>query len=108
MDKTRPYLARTAKWWITGAAILLLYGTANAQTPKCLFRDVLVATLESNYGERQTAGGLKNILELVEIWSSDSGSFTVFITRANGVSCVIASGQNWRMDRVEEPEGEAG
>ena len=36
---------------------------------------------------------------MVEIWVSDNGSFTVLITRPSGLSCIIASGENWRSFR---------
>ena len=52
-----------------------------AQNQRCLPRDVLVQTLETKYSETLTGGGLQNAQRRVEIWSSQSGSFTVFVTR---------------------------
>ena len=79
---------------IFGAAALA--PPAYAQSLKCMPRETLISTLTSNYNERVTGGGLQSEQQLLEVWSSDkTGSFTVFITRPDGVSCVIATGQNW-------------
>ncbi|WP_428927274.1 hypothetical protein [Marinibacterium sp. SX1] len=78
------------------------------QSPRCLPRDVLVQTLESKYSESLTGGGMQNAQQLVEIWSSQSGSFTVFVTRADGFACIMATGQGWHTALVETVEGIAG
>ncbi len=83
---------------------------AMAQSGACMPRVALVQSLQSNYDERLTGGGLKNATQVVEVWSSDeTGSFTVFVTRADGVACILATGQNWYNSlRPETPEGVAG
>jgi hypothetical protein len=83
---------------------------ALAQTSTCLPRETLVQNLQANYGERLTGGGLQSALQVIEVWSSDeTGSFTVFVTRADGVACIIAAGQNWHNSlRQIPPEGVAG
>ncbi|MEO3417124.1 hypothetical protein AAFO92_20910 [Roseovarius sp. CAU 1744] len=79
---------------VFGAAALA--PPAQAQGIHCMPRDVLVQRLANNHDEELKGGGLQNAQQLLEIWSSDStGSFTVFITRPNGQSCVVATGQNW-------------
>lgn len=93
---------------VFGAAALA--PPALAQSSACMPRDTLVQKLEVTYGERLTGGGLKNALQVIELWSSDeSGSFTVFVTRADGLACIIAAGQNWHNSlRQKAPEGVAG
>lgn len=67
-----------------------------AQPAQCLPRDILIERLEAQYSEQLTGGGLQNAARLLEIWSSpQTGSFTVFVTQANGLACVIATGQDW-------------
>lgn len=69
---------------------------ALAQAVTCLPRDVLVSSLETAHGEQLTGGGLQNQARVIEIWSSDkTGSFTVFVTRTDGIACIVATGQNW-------------
>lgn len=92
---------------VFGAAALA--PPVNAQTARCLPRTVLVQTLETKYSESLTGGGLQNAQQVVEVWSSNSGSFTVFVTRADGFSCIVATGQSWHSALEEkEPEGVAG
>jgi hypothetical protein len=79
---------------VFGAAALA--PPAPAQTVQCLQREALVEKLTTTYHEEMTGGGLQNPQQLLEVWSSDStGSFTVFITRPDGVSCILASGLYW-------------
>ncbi|MGV6849664.1 MAG: hypothetical protein ACWA5A_14920 [Marinibacterium sp.] len=80
------------------------------QPMRCLPRTQLVDTLESKYSEELTGGGLQNAQQLIEVWSSDKGTFTVFVTRSDGLSCILATGQAWHTSppKAEEPEGVAG
>jgi len=84
---------------------------AHAQTTlSCQNREKLVQTLENRYNESLDSIGLQGSELLLEIWSAqDTGSFTVFITKPNGISCVVASGNNWqKFDAVVKEEGVAG
>ena len=93
---------------IFGAAALAP-PAATAQIARCMPRADLVQTLKSNYDEQLVGGGLQNPTQILEIWSSEkTGSFTVFITRADGTSCLISSGQNWSSIVEKMPEGVAG
>lgn len=94
---------------IFGAAALAPPQSAQAQTMTCLPRAALVERLEGRYNEHPAGGGLQNPQQLLEVWASDeSGSFTVFVTRPDGVSCIVATGQNWTGPRMAEVEGVAG
>ena len=87
----------------------LLASAASAQGVKCMPRDTLVQSLSAKYNERMTGGGLQNEQQLLEIWSSsDTGSFTVFITRADGISCVMATGTHWNTASLVPPKGVKG
>ena len=87
------------------AGLIALATPATGQQVACMPRTTLVKTLEDKHGERLTGGGLRSSTQVVEIWSSDeTGSFTVFVTRADGLACVIATGQNWQNSGpVKEP-----
>ena len=91
---------------VFGAAALA--PPALAQGINCMPRDALVQRLENNFDEKLKGGGLQNPRQLLEIWTSDStGSFTVFITRPNGQSCIVATGQNWMGMTIPSEEGVA-
>ena len=68
---------------------------AQAQSPFCAPREHLIAELVLRFGERLEHVGLQADNTLVEIWVSETGSFTVLITGPDGLSCVGASGKNW-------------
>ncbi len=75
---------------------------------RCLPRDVLVETLSTKYSETLTGGGMQSAQQLVEVWSSEKGSFTVFVTRADGFACIMATGQSWHSAMGEVIPGVAG
>ncbi|WP_294609562.1 hypothetical protein [Roseovarius sp.] len=94
---------------IFGAAALAPPQPAHAQGLACLARDALVEQLEGRYREHLTGGGLQNPQQLLEVWtSSESGSFTVFITRPDGVSCIVATGRHWNAATQTRLDGVAG
>lgn len=95
---------------IFGAAALAPPLAAQAQGVACLPRTALIERLEGRYKEHLAGGGLQNPQQLIEVWaSSETGSFTVFVTRPDGVSCIVATGQHWNSTTTAAaPEGLAG
>ena len=88
----------------------MLIGAAPAHAANCAKREMVVDRLKVKYSEQLTAGGLQSsrtATTVVEVWSSpETGTFTVMLTNANGVSCIVASGTDWFADApVLEPEG---
>lgn len=62
----------------------------------CLARDDLVRQLKERWEEAPVGRGLQSADQLLEVWASPaSGTYTVFVTRADGMSCIVATGQNW-------------
>ena len=62
----------------------------------CADRNVVVDRLEQEFGEMPTGGGLVSGSQLLEIWSApDTGTWTALMTRADGISCILGSGENW-------------
>lgn len=80
---------------------------SSAHAMNCAMRDSVVERLSSVYSEQLTAGGLHtgtSSQNMVEVWSSpETGTFTVMMTNASGVSCIMASGTNWFHDKVAVP-----
>ena len=77
---------------------------ASAQSQNCAPRERVVERLASQYGETRQSRGLGNNA-LVEIWANteedSTGSWTITVTRPNGVTCLIASGQAF--ETLNEP-----
>ncbi|MEM6617938.1 MAG: hypothetical protein AAF761_04855 [Pseudomonadota bacterium] len=62
----------------------------------CGPRDEFVQQLENRFMETSKGVGLASADQVVEFWSSEeNGTFSILITYPNGVSCMMASGQNW-------------
>jgi hypothetical protein len=81
----------------TLAAVALGSAAAVAQNaPQCGVRSGVVAGLENRYSEKPIAAGLDNNGALVEVLSAPEGdTWTILISMPNGVSCVVAAGENW-------------
>ncbi len=98
-------------------AATLVFGMAGTAPPAlasaCGERNSVVEQLKNKYEERLTVGGLHNGQEaksVVEIWSSDeTGTFTVLLTHATGITCVVAAGTDF-FEAVEKeaPKGTEG
>ena len=72
----------------------LLAAPASAQSI-CGKRDEIVSRLESGYQEHNSAMGMSTNGGLVELYTSEKGTWTLMLSQPNGVSCLIAAGENW-------------
>lgn len=90
-------------------ALPLASGTVRAQVPAgipCAERGMATAQLHELYGERRIGYGLAANGSVIELFAAPNGSFTVFATLPDGISCLIATGQSW--EPPPEPEFYAG
>lgn len=62
----------------------------------CVERAKLIERLKLRYGERPVSSGINFNGVMVEVFASKEGDFTILATRPDGVSCLIASGDNWQ------------
>ena len=69
-------------------------GTGTDNTP-CAERNNIVKTLDSQYEETPRAIGLVSKEAVLEVFVSETGTWTVVVTNPQGVSCVLAAGQSW-------------
>lgn len=84
-------------------SVTLVFGMAGTAPPAlasaCAERESVVEQLKNKYDEQLTVGGLQNGDEaqsVVEIWSSEeTGTFTVLLTHATGITCVMAAGTDF-------------
>ncbi|MBD3664777.1 hypothetical protein [Sulfitobacter aestuariivivens] len=81
-------------------SLALVFGMAALAPPSfamaCAPRDAMVERLNDHYNETLTARGLQNENALMEIFTSkDTGTYTVLLSRADGISCVVSSGTHW-------------
>jgi hypothetical protein len=74
---------------------LALAGKAAAATP-CGDHGTITAALKSKYKEERRIMGVINSRTVMEIFTSEKGSWTVVLTEANGRSCITAAGEDWQ------------
>ena len=74
--------------------------SANAQQQRCTKRPDIIRHLAMKFSETPVAIGVSGDGGVMEVLSSDTGgSWTIIITKRDGISCVIAAGENW--ERIE-------
>ena len=88
-------------------ALALVIPTMGQAQNNCAARDRVVHSLETSYGEVFAGGGIQNAQRIFEVWySEEKGTWTILMTRADGKSCIMASGTNWREgDGIKVPQG---
>lgn len=90
-------LSRAATRAAVSIALLAATPLAEAQTQApCANRDQIVARLEAGYGETLQSMGLNQNSSLLEVYASEeTGTWTILVTRPDGIACLIAAGQMW-------------
>lgn len=80
--------------WIGAQA---LAGAAHAQGVVCAAREHVVGRLAEQYGEARQAIGLAASNQVMEIFASEeTGSWTITVTRPDGMTCLVAAGQHYQ------------
>ncbi len=80
---------------LTGAVMAIMVATPASAQAVCGDRNEIVARLESGYQEKSSAMGVSTNGGLVELYTSEKGTWTLMLTQPNGTSCLIAAGNNW-------------
>ena len=87
-------IARNLTIALCTSVVLMAPLAALAQPSNCAPRDQVVQRLAEGYGESRQAIGLGANNAVVEVFTSpDTGSWTITVTMANGMTCLVASGQ---------------
>ena len=81
------------------AAVPFLISSASAQA-RCGPRDKIVKALGENFKEAPIGIGITEPGQVVELFASSSGTWTMVVTAPNGTSCLVAAGESWDMVRA--------
>ncbi len=90
---------------------LLALTPSLAWASTCAVRKDVIAKLANDYSEELRFGGLQKSRgrqSVMEVWASrKTGSYTVLVTHANGLSCIVAVGTDFfeAIPRVK-PDGD--
>lgn len=64
----------------------------------CAPRADIVAQLASAYGEHRVAAGLQSPGVIEVFASAETGTWTIIVTRPDGIACAVAAGEAWQAD----------
>jgi hypothetical protein len=107
LETIRPQIfagsSSTAKVKLGGLLVVMVALTAvafgnrpaHAQT-SCDVRESLLAKLDTGYSEKPVAIGLASSGNVVELLISSDGTWTILVTKPNGIACVAAVGEEWQ------------
>lgn len=94
-------------------ALLVGLGTLAAAAPpaqaetRCGPRDAVLKMLAERYDETRRGIGLAGQTQVLEVYASKDGTWTVLVTDPAGRSCLVASGQGWEdLREALPPEGQ--
>jgi len=85
-------------WVLTGVVGLILGVIMVSQAHAagaCASHGVIVKALADKYQESAKALGIAGQVNLVEIFSSKAGTWTILVTTPDGSACIIAAGTEW-------------
>ncbi len=85
------------KLFLAGALLIgwsLLPSAVQAQAI-CGDRGELIEKLENSFSETPHSMGLASNGSMIEIFASPDGSWTIVMTQPDGVTCLMAAGENW-------------
>jgi hypothetical protein len=51
--------------------------------------------LERQFGSQRAATGVRSPEQIMEVWTSEKGDWTMVVTYSTGTSCIVAMGQDW-------------
>lgn len=89
----RPILSAAA----LAVAVALAAGppAAEAQPSRtCADREKVLGKLEADFGETRQSYGLAANSSLIEVYASaETGTWTILVTTAQGLTCILAAGQ---------------
>ncbi len=69
-------------------------GPAQSQTANCATHETVSDRLAQGYGEARQTIALSADNTVVETWANpDTGTWTITVTSAGGLTCLVASGQ---------------
>ena len=88
---------------VMGALVILLSALSQPANAKstCTDRPNIVEKLHDNYHETATATGLSKNGGVYEVFTSPEGIWTILFTRPDGISCMMAVGDNWENQAPE-------
>lgn len=94
-----PKLSLLARAAVALALIAATPGAEAEERAACAARDKVIKRLSEQFGETLKSLGVHKDDAVIEVYSSDdTGTWTILVTRTDGISCLLAAGQRWEQD----------
>lgn len=77
---------------------------ATAQQAVCGERTRMTDYLKVKYAERQDSMGVTRDGKVMEVFSSNDGTWTMLMSYPDGKACVVGYGQNWQPVKMKGDE----
>lgn len=91
----RPFVGDDMRLFIAFVIAACWFYSAHAQ-PRCATHTKLTDYLAKKYKEAQQGFGITNKgKSVLEIYTSERGTWTVLMTNSVGVTCIVAVGHSW-------------
>ena len=71
------------------------YAAVAQNARACAPRDALADKLGNDFGEAVSAEGVDDSGNLVQVFTSEQGTWTIAVTLPGGPTCVVSSGEGW-------------
>lgn len=91
-----PFCLKPILWAIPIAVLLGGFFMPAAAQRFCVVRNDFVAFLARAHQETPRAMGMTTSGRIIELLVSDKGSFTIIVTSAEGIACLIFVGEGWQ------------
>jgi hypothetical protein len=88
------------------AASFLLVSIQQANAAVCSERKKFTSYLSKKYNEVPKAVGLVSNSGMMEVYVSEKGTWSILMTTPNGITCLIAAGDNWqglKLAKIDTP-----
>lgn len=84
---------------VATALVIFAWATApsraNAGVRYCAEHDMIADKLTAKYNEQRSGMGLVGSSGMVELFTSETGTWTIVVTQVDGTSCIVAAGNSW-------------
>jgi hypothetical protein len=77
------------------AAIGLFVLMPPATAGPCGMREQIVKDITATFNEKRAAIGLLLSGEMLEVFVSPGGTWTMVVSKASGIACIVAAGEVW-------------
>jgi len=99
-------MTRSTLTAIAAVIAMMVVATPSIAQTVCGKRADIVERLSSGYEEQQSSAGIAANGNLVEVFASKKGNWTIIFTQPGGITCLMAVGENWQV--IKEPFKVAG